>query len=67
MVGEIGDAGYLRVENATDREVVGNILFKNGYTVSQMRQKRNGKSYEYFIRYELRGRDIVTDKIMGIP
>ena len=58
MAGDIGDAGYLRVENKEDREIVGNILFRNGYTVSTVRQKRNGKTYEYFVKYELRSREL---------
>ena len=58
MAGDIGEVGYLRIANNDDREKVASILFSNGYTVSIVRKKRNGKSYEYFVRYEIRSVEI---------
>ncbi len=49
---ELCQNGYLRISNETDRAAVATLLFKNGYRVSQVRRKRNGKTYEYFVKYE---------------
>lgn len=49
---ELDSVGYLRIANEADRATVATLLFKNGYRVSQVRQKRNGKTYEYFVKYE---------------
>lgn len=49
---ELDSVGYLRIANEADRAAVATLLFKNGYRVSQVRQKRNGKTYEYFVKYE---------------
>lgn len=49
---EPDSVGYLRIANEADRVAVATILFKNGYRVSKVRQKRNGKAYEYFVKYE---------------
>lgn len=57
-IGEVGDCGYLKIENNEDRALVANILYKNGYTLSPVRRKRNGKTYEYFVRYEIKSKDI---------
>ncbi len=58
MIVKVGDIGYLRVDNEEDRKAIAVILFKNGYTVSTVRQKRNGKSFEYYVKYELKERDV---------
>lgn len=58
MAGNIGDSGFLRIENGDDRAMVASVLFKNGYTVSTTRKKRNGKAYEYYVKYELRDREM---------
>lgn len=57
-IGEIGDSGYLRIDNEADRNTVANILFNNGYTVSKTRKKRNGKTFVYFVHYELKSVEI---------
>lgn len=57
-IGEIGDSGYLKIDNENDRNTVATILFNNGYTVSKTRKKRNGKTYIYFVRYELKSVEI---------
>ena len=51
--------GYLRISNESDRVEVAAILYKNGYSVSPVRCKKNGKTFEYYVKYELRG---TTDK-----
>ena len=49
---ELDSVGYLRIANEADRATVATLLFKNGYRVSQVREKRRGKTYEYFVKYE---------------
>lgn len=49
---ELDLVGYLRISNEADRATVATLLFKNGYRVSPVRQKRNGKTYEYYVKYE---------------
>jgi len=51
-VGKTSDCGYLRIANEGDRAEVANILYRNGYTVRPVRFKKDGKSYEYFVKYE---------------
>lgn len=46
------DAGYLRIASEADRTMVASILFNNGYSVKKVRRKKNGKTYEYFVKYE---------------
>ena len=58
MAAEIGDMGYLKIDNSEDRANVARILFANGYTVSTVRQKKNGKAYEYYVKYEIKPRDL---------
>ena len=62
MAGSIGDLGFLRIENGDERAMVAGILFKNGYTVSTTRKKRNGKTYEYFVKYELKDREMAENE-----
>lgn len=44
----------LRIYNQQDRLDVAGILIKNGYTVSQRKERRTptGKTYDYFLRVE---------------
>ena len=58
MVGQLGDVGYLRIGNEDERVNVSGILVKNGYTVSIVRQKKNGKAFDYFVKYELKEKDL---------
>ena len=51
-------AGYLRISNEADRATVATILYRNGYTVQNVRKKRNGKAYEYYVKYEIRENNI---------
>lgn len=48
---ELGSIGYLKISSEADRAAVATILFRNGYTVSSVRRKKNGKTYEYFVKY----------------
>ena len=47
-----GNAAELRVYNQEDRLLIGQILIKNGYTVSQGKRYKTptGKTMEYFLR-----------------
>ncbi len=58
MIGQLGETGFLKISNAEDRTNVASILFKNGYTVSTVRRKKNGKAYEYFVKYKITNQDI---------
>ena len=51
-------AGYLKISSKEDREAVAAILFRNDYTVGIARRKKDGKSFEYFVKYEMRDRDM---------
>ena len=53
---------YLKIGNEADRVSVASILYKNGYSVSPVRKKKNGKAYEYFVAYWLDSTDIPEDK-----
>lgn len=60
--------GCLKIGNEEDRKAVASILYKNGYSVAPVRCKRNGKTYEYFVKYELIGSDKgydVSEKEVG--
>ncbi len=48
---DLDATGFIKIGNEPDRVAVASILFKNGYTVSMVRQKKNGKAYEYFVKY----------------
>ena len=41
----------IKVANEDDRVEMGRILLKNGYRVCLERKRKNGKSYEYYVRY----------------
>lgn len=49
--------GYLKIKKEEDRAAVASILFQNGYTVSTVRKKKNGKTYEYYVKYEKQALD----------
>ena len=49
---EIKDEGYLRIENEADRLVVASILYKNRYAITPVRVKKNGKTYEYLLKFK---------------
>lgn len=52
------NVSYLRIENKADRVTVASILFDNGYSVQPVRRKKNGKSFEYLVKYWIGKRDI---------
>lgn len=49
---EIKDEGYLRIENEADRLAVASILYKNRYSITPVRIKKNGKTYEYLLKFK---------------
>ena len=49
---DVANVGYLKISNEADRVTVASILFKNGYLVQPARFKKNGKAYEYYVKYE---------------
>ena len=57
------EKGYLAIGKEEDRILVASILYKNGYSVSPTRIKRDGKSYTYLVGYELKNRDLKEDVI----
>ena len=54
----LGTHGYLKIGNEADRITVASILYKNGYSVSPVSKKRNGKTYEYYVEYEIKPTEI---------
>jgi len=48
---EIGKIGFIKLPRG-DIDAVANILFKNDYACSVVRRKKDGRSYEYFLKYE---------------
>lgn len=60
-MGEIGESGYLKIANEADRIAVATILFKNKYTVRTVRNKKNGKTYEYYVKYDKQSPDELED------
>lgn len=46
-----GKVNYLRIANQADRVTVASILYNNGYSVSPAKRKKNGKSFEYLVKY----------------
>ena len=57
-MGEEKNVRYLRIENKADRVTVASILFDNGYSVQPVRRKKNGKSFEYLVKYWIGKRDV---------
>lgn len=60
----IGSHGYLKIGNEADRTTVASILYKNGYSVSPVRKKRDGKTYEYYVEFEIKPRDIPDCEVL---
>ncbi len=58
---ELCETGYLKIKNADDRIAVATILFKNGYTVRPVRNKKNGRTYEYFVKYSKLNQDDISE------
>ena len=48
----VDSVGYIKISNEADRITIASLLFKNGYCVEPVRFKKNGKAYEYFVKYE---------------
>ncbi len=53
--------GYLRLANDEERQQVAAMLFKNGYTVRTVKKRRDGKSFDKYVEFELQPTDIVED------
>lgn len=53
--------GYLKLSNDDERAAIANILFKNGYTVRTVRRKRDGKSYDKYVEFELLTTDVIEE------
>lgn len=61
----IYDKGHLLIDSKEDRATVAEILYKNGYTVSPVRFKKNGKTFTYLVGYEMRDSDIKEEDVAG--
>ena len=46
-----GQAFYIKIGNEADRVTVASILYKNGYSVQPVKQKKDGRSNEYLVKY----------------
>ena len=42
---------YLKIGSEADRVTVASILYKNGYSVQPVKQKKDGRSNEYLVKY----------------
>lgn len=42
---------YLKIGSEADRVTVASILYKNGYSVQTVKQKKDGRSNEYLVKY----------------
>lgn len=42
---------YLKIGSEADRVTVASILFRNGYSVQPVKQKKDGRSNEYLVKY----------------
>lgn len=58
MCETMGEHGFLKIGNEADRVTVASILYKNGYSVSPVRKKKNGKTYEYYVEFSIKDQDI---------
>lgn len=56
--------GYIPIPNEPDRIALASILFKHGYTVSPARFKKDGKSFVYCVKYELKSQDIKEEDLI---
>jgi hypothetical protein len=61
---ENGKAMELRIYNQQDRLDVAGILIKNGYTVSQRKERRTptGKTYDYYLQVKEEAENADTAK-----
>ena len=50
--------GLLAINNEEDRLTVLTILAKSGYTVSIAKKKKDGRSFRYFVKYEMIDQEI---------
>ena len=57
MKNELSTEGCIRIKNENDRSTIATILYNNGYTVQPVRRKKDGRSYEYYVRFELKPMD----------
>lgn len=64
MCEALGSHGYLKIGNEADRVTVASILYKNGYSVSPVRKKKNGKTYEYYVEYEIKPTEIPEEVVV---
>lgn len=55
---------YLRIANKEDRVAVASILYNNGYSVQPARRKKNGKSFEYMVKYWVGQQDIDDTEVL---
>lgn len=55
---ESPQAFYLRIANQSDRVTVASILYANGYSVQPVRRKKNGRSYEYLVKFWIGQQDV---------
>ena len=44
---------YLKIGSEADRVTVASILFRNGYSVQPVKQKKDGRSNEYLVKYRI--------------
>lgn len=58
---DVSAKGFIRIAEKEDREIVARILYKNGYTVSPARMKKDGKTYIQLVGYELGTKTIQED------
>ena len=57
--------GYIPIPSEADRLEIGKLLLKHGYTVStNSRYKRDGKSFVYCVKYELKPQDIKEEDLV---
>lgn len=49
---------YLKISNQADRVTVASILYNNGYSVQPVRRRKNGKSFEYLVKYWIGQQDV---------
>lgn len=64
MMDGVEKAKYLKIASQADRVTVASILFANGYSVQPVKQRKDGKSFEYLVKYWV-GQPIVEDT--GVP
>ena len=53
---------YLKIEISTDRDLLVQILNRNGYMTAPARKKKNGRQYDKYVGLYPRVIDIVEDE-----